>query len=112
MKKKNFKFVRGDDYSVKLTFTDVAGNPLILTENQLNLHARNNNDDLVLTLSTNDKTINIIDENSAVLKFTHDLTQDLNIETLKYDLQLTNVQNERKTVLYGEITLIEDQTRI
>ena len=111
MKKKNFKLVRGDDYSVKLTFSDDSGNPITVRESQLNLHARNSADELIMSLSSKDSTIQVIDDNSVSVNFNSELTQELKIETLKYDLQITT-NGKRKTVLYGNIELIEDQTRV
>lgn len=113
MKKKNFnKIVRGDDYIVKLTLTDDGNNPVDLTNAQLDLHARNQNDELVLTLSTTDNSIEIVQPNIAIIKFSHESTKDLAIEPLNYDLQLKTADNKRKTLLFGNITLLADITRV
>lgn len=117
MKSKNFKqFVRGDDIDVKLTFTDETGNPLNLKSSTVKLTARHITDDeIAFILSNTDQSIDILENGVVILKFKHEHSKDLQLVDkkliLKYDVQILNVDNKRKTVLGGTIEFIEDQTR-
>lgn len=61
-----------------MTFSDDSGNPINVRESQLNLHARNSADELIMSLSSKDSTIQVIDDNSVLVNFNSELTQKVN----------------------------------
>lgn len=113
MQKHKFKFFRGDDISYRLLFSLPNGEPVNLDGVRFDLHAIvEGKTEPQIELSTQNGGISVDTNGEALINFSHSDTQDAEWETANYDLQLTDTLGKRKTVLYGTIQLIPDQTRI
>lgn len=111
MQKHKFKFFRGDDVSYRLLFHLQNGEAVPLKEVKLDLHVVSE-DKVKIQLSSENGGIEIKETGEAILHFSHSDTQSADWETANYDLQFTDSLGKRKTVLYGTIQLIPDQTQI
>lgn len=111
MQKHKFKFFRGDDVSYRLLFYSAENKRLPLEDLRFDLHVMVD-DERQIVLSTENGGIENRDNGEVMLHFRHADTQSATWETAHYDLQLTDSLGRRKTVLYGTIQLIPDQTRI
>lgn len=113
MQKHKFKFFRGDDVSYRLFFRQTNGEPVNLEGIRLDLHAIvEGSTEPQIELSTQNGSISINTEGEVLINFAHTDTQDAEWDIANYDLQLTDIKGKRKTVLYGTIQLIPDQTQI
>ncbi|MDY2947334.1 MAG: hypothetical protein SOS93_05835 [Mannheimia varigena] len=113
MQKHKFKFFRGDDVSYRLLFRLPNGEAVNLDGIRLDLHAMvEGKTEPQIELSTQNGGVSINTEGEVLINFSHADTQDVDWEIANYDLQLTDTKGKRKTVLYGTIQLIPDQTQI
>lgn len=113
MQKHNFKFVRGDDVSYRLLFRNKEGEPVDLSGIRCDLHVvAEENGEPVIRLHSDGGGIEITENGTVQLNFAHADTQSAEWESARYDLQLTDPLGKRKTVLYGTVQLIPDQTRV
>ena len=103
---KTIKLYRGDDETRLVGIKGELDFPFI---QRIDLHAVAKSEK-VFSLSTTDKTIQIVDE-GILLDFTHNLTKDAEWKTADYDLQITFKDNRIKTILRGTIELTHDFTR-
>lgn len=112
MQKHKFKFIRGDDVSYRLFFRKPDGSPVDLDGAKLDLHlVLDYQNEPVVKLSTETGEIEL-DDGVAVVHFQHKHTAQAQWGSANYDLQLTDRNGKRKTVLYGTVQIIPDQTRI
>lgn len=109
----NLKIQRGDDESRLIEFTQDDGSPFDLSDvARADLHAETRSG-VVLRLSTQDGSIQLIDDGAngqILLRFTHEMTQAETWTQAEYDLQLQFKDGSIKTVLKGNLTLIHDVT--
>lgn len=112
MQKHKFKFIRGDDVSYRLFFRKKDGTPANLAGVKFDLHALEEGNALVITLSSDKGDIDVRDDGEVILTFSHHHTAKALWERASYDLQLTDVEGKRRTLLYGEIQLIHDKTQV
>lgn len=113
MLKQKLKFVRGDDVSYRLFFRQKSGVPVDLTGVRFDLHVvTEGSAEPEIELSTQTGGIEIQENGEVLVHFAHALTQEATWETASYDLQLTDAEDKRKTVMHGTVQLIPDYTRI
>lgn len=109
----NLKIQRGDDENRLIEFTQDDGSPFNLSDvARVDLHAATRSG-VVLRLSTEDGSIQLLDEGvngQMLLRFSHEMTQAETWTQAEYDLQLQFTNGTIKTVLKGNITLIHDVT--
>lgn len=108
MKKYDISLYRGDDTILRVRLPEWAD----LTDCRVDLQARDEEDNLVLHLSTEDKSISIIKKNTALLHFSHTKTAALAFENARYDLQMISTAGLHKTLMHGKLRLLADITRI
>lgn len=108
MKKYDISLYRGDDTILRVRLPEWAD----LTGCRLDLQARDEEDNVVLNLSTEDKSISIIEKNTALLHFSHATTAALAFESARYDLQIISRAGLYKTLMLGKLKLQADITRI
>lgn len=113
MQKHKFKFFRGDDKSYRLLFRNKDGSPVNLDGVRFDLHVVPEGEaEPVISLSSEQGEIEIVGNGEVIVSFAHAHTQTAEWETANYDLQMRDANGKRKTLLYGVVQLIADQTRI
>lgn len=90
MKKQNLKLVRGDDVSFRFSIKDSTGQPLALKDLWFDLHLVSYQGEVLITLSTDDGSIETAEAGQMVLHFSHQQTARAEWTSANYDLQLTH----------------------
>lgn len=104
-KKYNIKMYRGNTYITKLIQKNYEGNI-----DKIFFTARDEDDAVKICKSLNKGIIKIENEDTYKLTLSPDDTNDLKIGTYKYDVEI-HINDFVKTVLVGNLTLLEEQTR-
>lgn len=108
--RKNIKLTRGDDVNINVRISTKEPDITDWTGYRFDMQARTADDNLVLDLSSTNKSI--LRTNQGVkIKITHDMTEGVDWDVADYDLQVTDQDGNRTTILRGTITLIRDFTR-
>ncbi|HDX1106382.1 hypothetical protein NMW79_04990 [Pasteurella multocida] len=111
MQKVNFKWIRGDDQSETLVFTNTDGSLLDLTDYRIDLHIKpKDSDSKPIKLSTTNGTIKV-NINKVTFVVGNALTDGVDWERANWDLQTISRDGVVKTLVGGEIKLIHDITR-
>lgn len=105
----DFEWVRGDDETETLIFTDENGNPLDFTNCRFDLHIQPKTGEK-MKLSSQAQDI-LINENQVQLIIAHRHTQNANWKQAQYDLQCTYPNGRVQTLVGGSIVLIPDVTQ-
>ena len=111
MQKINFDWIRGDDETETLVFTEENGGPLDFTGSRFDC-------DIVPFCSANDKirlsTDNqgiLISGNEVSLIIAHEQTENATWKEARFDLQQTTPDGKIKTWCNGKVRLQHDITR-
>ena len=104
-KKNNIKMYRGNTYITKIIPQNYEGNI-----DKIYFTARNENDEAKIWKKLNDGITKIENENAYKLTIVPDDTNNLEIGTYKYDIEI-HINDFVKTVIVGNLTLLEEQTR-
>lgn len=112
MQKKNLTLIRGDDNQFLFTFRQKSGELLPLTGARLDLYAIDEQGERVLTCSTETGEFSVETNGKVRLTIGHSLTAGQHWEHAEYDLQITDQQGYRTTVLTGKMSLYHDKTDV
>lgn len=115
MDKQDLKLIRGDDNQIKFWLRVKPDKQLLdLTGCRIDLHAVDSEDEtqVVLQCSTETGDITVLGAGEVLLMISHSMTANAEWERALYDVQLTDSQGLRHTVLYGKISLYHDRTRV
>lgn len=85
------------------------GNKPVQSQNENKMKLRGE-EELVLSLSTEQNSIKILKNGDVVLIFSHSDTDNASWKRAKYDLQMITNAHKYKTIMKGVITLIGDVT--
>ncbi|PVX40515.1 hypothetical protein C8D76_10388 [Pasteurella langaaensis DSM 22999] len=111
--KLSIRLKRGDDESRLLTLCNQDGSPFDLSDlERADLHAVAKSKEIVLSLSTTDKSIEILEQGQMLLTIHHSLTENQQWKIADYDLQLKFTDGRIKTIIEGQITLVHDVTKL
>ena len=111
MQEINFDWIRGDDETETLVFTEENGEPLDFTGSRFDcdIEPLNKKDDRI-HLSTDNQGI-IINGNEVSLIIAHEQTENVTWKEARFDLQQTTPDGKIKTWCGGEAQLHHDITR-
>ena len=109
MQEINFDWIRGDDETETLIFTDDDNAPVDFTDCHFDCDIVPVSKGERIRLSSSNGSISV-KNNEVTLIISHDKTEQANWVQAKWDLQQTNGQGLIKTLCGGKITLRKDIT--
>jgi hypothetical protein len=104
--------VRGDTYQQTFVYESPEDTPVDLSEAAARFQIRANTvtEEVLLALESPDE-ITLGDDGTIVIDAPYALTEDLDFDQARYDLEVTLSDGTRRTLLCGKMTLIKDVTR-
>lgn len=110
MDQTNLKMYQGDDFAADVEVLNADGDPADLTgytaQSQLRFSATDANIPPAASFTTS------INGNIITLVMSHDITQDLGKPGYVWDLQVIDATGWITTLLYGQVTMVRNVTRV